>query len=104
MPRHGAAEHLRGEIGVKPFRRVVAGDRQPVAGAKAERVKPDRETARVRQNIPRQLVRRHMPRSFSRNASALAMRLGAMLQHLRHRHRESARELLVHAAARLAPR
>ena len=44
-PEPGAAERLRGEVREHPFRRVLAGDGEPIAGAEADRVRADRDDA-----------------------------------------------------------
>ena len=98
----GPAEHLRGEIGVEPFRRVVARHREPVAGAETERMEPDRETARLRMIVPPAHAAPDAERLLAQS-EAVAMQLGAALQRLRDRHAGQRGGLAGHAA-RLVPR
>jgi hypothetical protein len=99
----GAADHLRGEVGVEPLRRVVACDRKPVAGAEAERIQPNCETPGLHEILAPARTPPHAEFLLAQ-CKALRLRLGAMFQRLRHGHERKALELLVHAAARLAPR
>ena len=73
-PEAGASEHLRGEIGVEPLGRILAGNREPVARAESERIKPDRESgAHCLEIIFPCLVRRHILEVlFARRATRIA--------------------------------
>jgi hypothetical protein len=98
-----AADHLRREIGVEPFRRVVARDCKPIAGAEAERMEPDGETPRFLEVLVPARAPPHAEILLAQR-QAFALRFGAIFQCLRHGHERKALELFVHAAARLAPR
>src|ERR1700733_14942203 len=99
----GAANHLRGEVGVEPFRGIVAGDRETISRAKAERIESDREAPRIFEIF--------LPCRASPDAEVLlaqrhgvAQSLGLPLQRLRHRRARKILRLPDHAAARLVPR
>ena len=77
------ADHLDAEIGVKPFRRILAGDGDAVAGLEAERrAGRARRSARSRNNGSRNSGFQ-MPYSFSRSASLSPCSCGALAEQLR---------------------
>jgi hypothetical protein len=85
----GAADHLCCEVGIQPFRRVVAGDRQPITGAEAQRIKPYGETPRILKIFAPARAPPHTEILLAQR-QMLALRLGAILQHLRHGHERKA--------------
>jgi hypothetical protein len=81
----GAADRLRRKIGIEPFRRVVARHRQAIAGAEAQRIEPDREKPGILKIFAPARAPPHTEILLAQR-QMLALRLGAILQHLRHGH------------------
>ncbi len=102
----GAAQHLRGHVGIEPFGRVLARHREAIAGAEAEGVEGDRAASRVLEILP--------PRNLVPDAAILFaqrqllwMRIGATFQDLRYRQGGECRRGKIvggHAADLRAPR